>query len=477
VLASVVVGALAAAGLEAPAHAIIGDAPPVSSGDTQYAFVGFLRIQEQSKNGKKSKSHSCTTELIAPNVAITAAHCTDFKGFMNGAQIVFGATRRTSTVDNALPAGPIYTVRQVITAPNGGDLALLVLDRNVVGITPIKLPSAEIGNAFQRKAKATLVGWGTIDKQGTATAELRYANHTVTARNRDAGLHNPASSVTTNPDNGRQWGYYGDSGGALLAVSNGNTYLHGVFVRVWGRLKITDNYSINVGATGKWGYRDWVTEELADIEAADAVPLGDGVWSPTDAFANTARVNPAPDLDGNQGVWRFAQGTGLNASTYTLLTNFAATTCGIPGFEEFTVPGNLPAVGYNATGADMNSKGNCTSAIVTPRQTMVVHPWDNDVLLVWAAPRDGRVTISGRIWDADAACGEGISWQIGRPGDAGGTRLDGGEIDNGGSSSIDAASIGAVRVLRGEQLVLVIAKKADPNCDSTNVDFRITSAA
>jgi hypothetical protein len=212
--------------------------------------------------------------------------------------------------------------------------------------------------------------------------------------------------------------------------------------------------------------------------AQPAVPvLGDGTWSPTDAFATTARVNPAADLQGNQGVWRFAQGVGLNASTYTLLPKFVAATCGIPGFEEFTVPGNLPAVGYNATGADMNSKGDCTSAVMTPRQTVVVHPWDNDVVLAWVAPGDGRVTISGRVWDADTACGEGISWQLGRLGGAGGTRLAGGAIGNGGSSSIDSAGIGAVPVARGELIVLVVAKKAEPDCDSTNVQFRINSAA
>jgi hypothetical protein len=136
------------------------------------------------------------------------------------------------------------------------------------------------------------------------------------------------------------------------------------------------------------------------------------------------------------------------------------------------VPGNLPAVGYNATGADMNSKGACTSAVLTPRDTVVVHPWTNDVVLAWAAPGDGAVTIAGRVWDADTACGDGIAWQVGKVGGNGPTQLAAGTIGNGGSAGIDVAKIG---VARGELVVLVVAKKADPNCDSTNVELRITS--
>jgi hypothetical protein len=257
----------------APAQAIMGNAPQVAVDDHTYDFVGLLSFRDKPNSGSW---HSCTTELVAPDVAITAQHCVKFAGFLPTAEIVFGATRRSTTVDNALPDGTRYKVASVDTA-GSVDIALLHLTANVVRITPVQIAPTDVGNAFQRGARATLVGWGNIDEPGTATSELRFADHVVTARNRDQGFHTPGVSVTTNPVTKGQWGTHGDSGGALVArTPNGTLYLHAIFVarypehRVFGLRSITDNYSINIGANGRWGIHDWVTTELDTIAKGDA---------------------------------------------------------------------------------------------------------------------------------------------------------------------------------------------------------------
>jgi hypothetical protein len=46
----------------------------VPAGDSTYEFVGSQPIGEEGRNGEQGTSHQCTTERIAPNVAITAKH-------------------------------------------------------------------------------------------------------------------------------------------------------------------------------------------------------------------------------------------------------------------------------------------------------------------------------------------------------------------------------------------------------------------
>jgi hypothetical protein len=67
-------------------------------------------------------------------------------------------------------------VRRVLTPPRNADLALLALDRDVVGVTPVKLPPAEIGNAFQRNAKRR--SWvGAPSTSRHRITRTGYANH------------------------------------------------------------------------------------------------------------------------------------------------------------------------------------------------------------------------------------------------------------------------------------------------------------
>jgi hypothetical protein len=234
----------------------------VPGNDTRYGFVGLLRFLEKTKGGAP---HQCTAELVAPTVAITAKHCVTYSGFLDTAQVVFGNPRRTVAAWEALPDGPIYSVRAV-QKHSGEDVALLQLDRAVAGRTPAQLPPVEVGNAFKKTSAATLVGWGIIDYAGTPSAELRSAQHVVSGRSGRKvttvpGRYEGATYVPTG-----QWGNHGDSGGALLGTGpDGRTYLHGIFVsaapkrNLGGRNPIDTNTSVNIGATGGSGIRDWVT--------------------------------------------------------------------------------------------------------------------------------------------------------------------------------------------------------------------------
>lgn len=254
-----------------PAQAIVGDAPPVDAAVSPYPYVGLLQSRVGDKTG------SCTAELIEPRIAITARHCTTADGFQDSAQLVFGATRRAG---GQLPDGPRYGVTDV-TRNEDADVALLRLDRDVEGITPVTVPGADLGNRVQRNSVATVAGWGSVDNDDTPSLALRSAAHIVKHRWDNTALSRhmnpwPMPSLETTPgyftpagdyhDTG-MWATHGDSGGALLVQDQGTTYLVGVFSTFHGGhgLDVDRNFFTNIAADGKYGLHDWMNRHLADL--------------------------------------------------------------------------------------------------------------------------------------------------------------------------------------------------------------------
>ncbi|WP_250001618.1 trypsin-like serine protease [Actinoplanes sp. M2I2] len=280
-----VVAALAAtAGVTAiagPAQAIVGDAPVVSSAANPYAFVG--RSATRFDDGRSSL---CTVELIDPQIAITARHCTTGKDYTARTEIVFGGTRIEGNA--ALPAGPRYRVSQVHRNEDA-DIALLKLTRRVDGISPAALASTAFGNSVQKNRIVTVVGWGNVDTKGTGTTVLRQASHGIQARNDNTFIGKRLSNAPV-PNFSTVPGYYrpgdggfvrtgryaisGDSGGAMLAYDGNRPVLVGIFTTFFPKKfgpvggKVTQNYFTNIGATGKFGLQDWMSRHLSQLRSA-----------------------------------------------------------------------------------------------------------------------------------------------------------------------------------------------------------------
>jgi hypothetical protein len=159
----------------------------------------------------------CSGTLIAPNVFLTAAHCDQ------------GLSRVTITFDTAYRVGTSTTYSGLWyadpafnrTQSDPHDIAVVLLDGNVEGVTPARLPTAGSLSGLPRGTGFTSVGYGVqvvrIDQGPTFDGvDVRYV---ATGR---LNAVNPAwLRISQNPARGDGGTCYGDSGGPNFLGAGG----------------------------------------------------------------------------------------------------------------------------------------------------------------------------------------------------------------------------------------------------------------
>lgn len=169
--------------------------------------VGALLAQQAFSDGTWEE---CSGTLIAPRVFLTAAHCDE------------GVTRVAVTFDSSYvyPNGTTYwgtwhadpNYNQAQDDPQ--DLAVVVLDKAVKGITPARLPAAGSLGTLPADQKFTSVGYGaqsvTNDPGGQTFhyADVRYVSTGTLNSVNPAWLR-----ISQNRATGNGGTCYGDSGG------------------------------------------------------------------------------------------------------------------------------------------------------------------------------------------------------------------------------------------------------------------------
>ena len=150
----------------------------------------------------------CSGSLVAPDVFLTAAHCGT-----EGSQV-------TVTFDSAYVAGD-QTYTGIFhadpawpgTHADPHDIAVVVLDSPVPGVSPVQLPTAGSVGALRQGTPVTAVGYGasTLD----VNRGLRYTYTDV--RNTAVGKLNTVNrsylQISENSAQGYGGGCFGDSGG------------------------------------------------------------------------------------------------------------------------------------------------------------------------------------------------------------------------------------------------------------------------
>jgi secreted trypsin-like serine protease len=165
----------------------------------------------------------CTGTLIAPTVFLTAGHCTAFLESEGISQVwvTFASSYdEDSTSLSGLIAGTYVTDPNYGYSGPGGhsdphDLAVVLLNAPVVGITPAQLPTAGLLDQLDLRSQTfTAVGYGTVREIKTTgphalffDAVRRYATQSFLS------LQKSWLTLNMNPSTGSGGTCYGDSGG------------------------------------------------------------------------------------------------------------------------------------------------------------------------------------------------------------------------------------------------------------------------
>jgi secreted trypsin-like serine protease len=203
-LAALAVACLAAAGVNAatPALAITNGGPDGNG----HPNVGGLVASAPYSDGTWIY---CSGTLISPTVFLTAAHCDEGTSRV---RVTFSSAYQDgdTTYAGTFHADPGYDQAQ--SDPH--DIAVVVLDKPVKGLTPAKLPAAGSLSNLPSNQQFTSVGYGAYavtnqpgghaylydDVRGVATGTLNSIN--------PAWLR-----ISMNPSTGNGGTCYGDSGG------------------------------------------------------------------------------------------------------------------------------------------------------------------------------------------------------------------------------------------------------------------------
>jgi V8-like Glu-specific endopeptidase len=185
----------------APAGAITFGSPDGSG----HPNVGGLVAAEAYSDGTWIY---CSGTLISPTVLLTAAHCEE------GARVrvTFDTAYQDGdkTYTGTWHADPAYNKSQ--SDPH--DIAVVVFDKPVKGITPAKLPKAGSLSNLSGSQQFTSVGYGAYEvTNGPGGHQYLYNDVRGVATGTLNSINNAWLRISMNPSTGNGGTCYGDSGG------------------------------------------------------------------------------------------------------------------------------------------------------------------------------------------------------------------------------------------------------------------------
>jgi hypothetical protein len=195
--------AVAALGITAAALAITNGGPDGNG----HPYVGALLAPHAFSDGTWEE---CSGTLISPTVFLTAAHC-DLG--VSRVAVTFDAqydSKTGTTYWGTWHADPNYNQAQ----SDPQDVAVVVLDKAVKGITPARLPKAGSLDSLSIGDKIVSVGYGAQSvTMGPGGADFHYADIRYVAVGSVDAINSSWIRASMNPATGDGGTCYGDSGG------------------------------------------------------------------------------------------------------------------------------------------------------------------------------------------------------------------------------------------------------------------------
>jgi hypothetical protein len=211
------VRSIIAAGVTALALAAAAPAAAITNGTpdgNRHPSVGGLVSPTQYSDGTWIY---CSGTLISPTVFLTAAHCgedgervrvTFDTAYEDGDKVYAGT----------FEADPLYNQSQ--SDPH--DIAVVVLDKAVRGITPARLPEAGSLSSLSGSQQFTSVGYGAYEvTNGPGGHQYLYDDVRMVATGTLNAINPAWLRISMNPSTGNGGTCYGDSGGPnFLGTTN-----------------------------------------------------------------------------------------------------------------------------------------------------------------------------------------------------------------------------------------------------------------
>jgi len=125
---------------------------------------------------------------------------------------------------------------------------------------------------------------------------------------------------------------------------------------------------------------------------------------------------------------------------------------------------------------NQNDQAVSILSFTLPPKSVAVHPGPSGgVAVSWKSPITGKVQMIGRLADADAAGGDGVSWRLTHYSASGKTDLAHGAFPNGGAGNLPAEPLKSVDVKTGDRVELLVLPKGEYSCDTTVVSLTLTA--
>jgi secreted trypsin-like serine protease len=151
----------------------------------------------------------CSGTLISPTVFLTAAHCAE-DGERVGVTFDTAYEAGDKVYYGTFEADPLYNQAQ--SDPH--DIAVVVFDRPIRGVTPATLPTADSLSSLSGTQTFTSVGYGAYEvTKGPGGRQFLYDDVRMMATGTLNSTNPSWLRISMNPSTGNGGTCYGDSGG------------------------------------------------------------------------------------------------------------------------------------------------------------------------------------------------------------------------------------------------------------------------